>query len=166
VGLPRFRGEVRAWGQFGQAAEIHHGHTITDVANDGEIVSDEQRGHAVARLQCYQKTQDLRPDKTSSAETGSSHTSCAGSRASARAMKRKSIQSAVWVSVRSTLLDLPPRCQHRNSYCQAIERFPRFGRGSGQSHPAVFAGPCQKLFGREFGERRAAGHRAMQHSTG
>jgi hypothetical protein len=48
--------------ELGQAAEIHYCRAVTDVANDGQVVTDKQHGHAETRLELHQKVQHLRPN--------------------------------------------------------------------------------------------------------
>ena len=41
--------------QFDDLAEVHHGHPLTEMRHDGEVVRDEQVGHALFALQVLQQ---------------------------------------------------------------------------------------------------------------
>jgi hypothetical protein len=44
-------------------AEIHHHHAVADVADDVEVVADEDIGQVELRLQVYEQVQHLRLDR-------------------------------------------------------------------------------------------------------
>lgn len=67
-------------------AQIHHRHSIRDVADHTEVVGDEQVGQAELVLQLLEQVDDLSLTETSSAETGSSAMINLGRKANARAM--------------------------------------------------------------------------------
>ena len=46
-----------------QLADVHHRHAITNVADDGEIMRDEQIGQLEFLLQFLQQIEDLRADR-------------------------------------------------------------------------------------------------------
>ena len=59
VGVRRPAVEVVAGGDFAQLAEIHHGHTVTDVLDDGQVVGDEDQGQPVLGLEIFEQVQHL-----------------------------------------------------------------------------------------------------------
>src|SRR3954469_24530725 len=67
-------------------AEIHHCHSVRNVLHHAEIMSDEQIGQSELGLQILHRLTIWACTETSSAETGSSHTTKRGFSASARAM--------------------------------------------------------------------------------
>ncbi len=59
VGMLRLGEELCGGGGFNDFALFHHRHAIGDLAHDGEIVGDEEDGHAALGLQFFQQRQDL-----------------------------------------------------------------------------------------------------------
>ena len=62
VGMTGLALQDIARSELDQAAEIHYCRAVTDVANDGQVVTDKQHGHAETRLELHQKVQHLRPN--------------------------------------------------------------------------------------------------------
>ena len=54
VGVDRGGVDCVAGGKFDETAEIHHRDAVGDVADDGEVVRDEQHRHSVPGLQVHQ----------------------------------------------------------------------------------------------------------------
>ena len=60
VRVRRFVEQLLGPAEFHDVAEVHHGHAIADVANDREIVGDEQITQAELLLKVLQEIQNLR----------------------------------------------------------------------------------------------------------
>ena len=75
-----------ARGDLDDAAAAHDRNPIRDVVDDREVVRNEQIGEPELRLQVDQQIQDLRLDRQSSADTGSSQITRSGRNAEARAI--------------------------------------------------------------------------------
>ena len=71
---------------FDDAAKIHHGDAVGDVAHHRKIVGDEQVGKAKVPLQSFRRLTTCAWMETSRAETASSRMSRSGRSANARAM--------------------------------------------------------------------------------
>src|SRR5260221_1462270 len=55
--------DIRIRPGLDDAAEIHHRHALAKIADDAEIVRDEDEGEPAALLQALQQQQDLRLDR-------------------------------------------------------------------------------------------------------
>ena len=73
-------------GHLDDAAEIHDGDPLAEMAHDGEIVGDEEVGELEALAQILEQVTICAWIETSRADTASSQTMNSGSSASARAM--------------------------------------------------------------------------------
>jgi FtsZ-binding cell division protein ZapB len=60
VGVERVGVQLLGRGHLDDAAEVHDGHAVGDVLDDGEAVRDEEVGEVELALQVFQKVDDLR----------------------------------------------------------------------------------------------------------
>ena len=63
VRVERVLVELVAIGQLHHPAQVHDADAVADVADDGEVVGDEQVGETEALLQVLQQVDDLRLDR-------------------------------------------------------------------------------------------------------
>ena len=63
VGMTGLALQDIARSELDQAAEIHYCRAVTDVANDGQVVTDKQHGHAETRLELHQKGSAPAPER-------------------------------------------------------------------------------------------------------
>src|SRR5574337_1125665 len=63
VRVERLRVERLAIGDLHDLPEVHDGHPVGDVTDDGQIVRDEEVGQVVLRLEVLQEVDDLRLDR-------------------------------------------------------------------------------------------------------
>ena len=50
-------------GQFDNAAEIHHGHIVADMAHHRQVMRDENHRHVALLAQRHEQVKDLRLDR-------------------------------------------------------------------------------------------------------
>lgn len=86
VGMGRLFEHLSAGSLFDDLAVLHHCDLGADLADDCEVMGDEQHGQVEPLLHVDQEVEDLSLNGTSSADTGSSQIRTSGSTATARAM--------------------------------------------------------------------------------
>ena len=74
VRVQRPREQVGRVGELDDLAEVHHGDAVGDVADDGEVVRDEEVGQPEVALQLDEQVQDLGLDRDVERRDGSSAT--------------------------------------------------------------------------------------------
>ena len=89
VGVARVGKQVRGWGGFDEAAQIHHRHMVADMGDDAQVVADEQECQPHLFLNAFSRFSTSAWIDTSSAATLSSATMNFGPDTSARAIEMR-----------------------------------------------------------------------------